>query len=710
MNNVLGGAYRVNRCLMGERLVIVESAAKAKTIEKYLGSTYKVIASLGHVRDLPKSQLGIDIENNFEPKYITIRGKGDIIDKLKKASKKSEKIYLATDPDREGEAISWHLNNILKADESKVFRIEFNEITKTAVKNAIKNPRKVNMNLVDAQQARRVLDRLVGYEISPILWRKVKWGLSAGRVQSVAMKIICEREEEIRNFKPREFWTIEVVVKGYPNFILKLALLNKEKIEISNKEEADKIIEELKSGKFIVKSIKINKRTKSPLPPFITSTLQQDAYKKLNFTTKRTMNIAQKLYEGVTVEGHGTVGLITYMRTDSTRISNEAQKSCLNFVNKNYGKEYVPENYRVYKSKKNTQDAHEAIRPSDVLITPDLVKLSLPDEQYKLYKLIWERFVASQMANCEYEIKTIEVENGKYILRSSGSKIIFDGFMKLYSYVTENEEDEQSIPLVKEGEELKYNSINGKQHFTQPPPRFTEGSLVKFLEENGIGRPSTYAPTISTLLARKYVEKEKKLFTPTELGIIVNSIMEKYFKSIVDIDFTADMENKLDLIEDGNSDWKKIIKDFFNPFKENVDIAEKEVSKITIEDEVSDVPCDKCGKMMVIKRGRFGEFLACPNYPECKNTKPIIKKLDVKCPKCQGDIQIRKSKKGKTFYGCSNYPNCDFVSWYEPVNEICSVCGSIMVKRSSKAKGTYTICSNNNCPSKEKSNTKKAKA
>ncbi|MCL2323756.1 MAG: type I DNA topoisomerase [Oscillospiraceae bacterium] len=692
---------------MGERLVIVESAAKAKTIEKYLGSTYKVIASLGHVRDLPKSQLGIDIENNFEPKYITIRGKGEIIEKLKKASKKSEKIYLATDPDREGEAISWHLNNILKVDEDKIFRIEFNEITKTAVKNAIKNPRKVNMNLVDAQQARRVLDRLVGYEIGPILWKKVKWGLSAGRVQSVAMRIICDREEEIKNFVPKEFWTIEVAVKGYPNFILKLALCNGEKIEILNEEEANKIIDELKKGKFIVKSIKNTKRTKNPLPPFITSTLQQDAYKRLNYTTKKTMNIAQRLYEGVTIEGYGTIGLITYMRTDSTRIANEAQNSCRDFIALNYGKEYVPEAKRVYKSKKNSQDAHEAIRPSDVLLTPDKAKGSLTDEQYKLYKLIWERFVASQMASCEYDVKTIEVENGKYILKSSGSKITFDGFMKLYSYTFDNEDESFNIPSVKEKEELKYNTIDGKQHFTQAPPRFTEGSLVKFLEENGIGRPSTYAPIISTLLARKYVEKEKKLFIPTELGIIVNRIMETYFKSIVDIDFTADMENKLDLIENGNSDWKKIIKDFFSPFKENVDIAEKEVSKITIEDEVSDVPCDKCGRMMVIKRGRFGEFLACPNYPECKNTKPIVKKLNnVKCPKCGGDIQIRRSKKGRTFYGCSNYPNCDFVSWYEPVDETCNICGSIMVKKTSKTKGTYTVCSNAQCPSKEKSKVK----
>lgn len=692
---------------MGEKLVIVESAAKAKTIEKYLGSTYKVIASLGHVRDLPKSQLGIDIENNFEPKYITIRGKGEIIDKLKKASKKSEKVYLATDPDREGEAISWHLNHILKIDESKIFRIEFNEITKTAVKNAIKNPRKVNMNLVDAQQARRVLDRLVGYEISPILWRNVKWGLSAGRVQSVALKIICEREEEIKKFIPREYWTIEVLVKGYAGFILKLVLYNKEKIEIPNKEEADRIKKELEEGKFIVKSIKDTKRSKNPLPPFITSTMQQDAYKRLNYTTKKTMNIAQKLYEGVTVEGHGTLGLITYMRTDSTRISEEAQKSCCSYIINNYGKEYVPESKRIYKSKKNSQDAHEAIRPSDVFITPDLVKNSLPDEQYKLYKLIWERYVASQMSNCEYDVKTIEVENGKYTLRSTGSKMVFEGFMKIYSYALDSEEELNNIPQLNINDELDYKSIDGKQHFTQPPPRFTEGSLVKFLEENGIGRPSTYAPTISTLLARKYIEKEKKFFIVTELGYIVNSIMEKYFNSIVDIDFTADMENKLDLIEDGNSDWKQIIKDFFDPFKENIDIAEREVSKITIEDEISDVPCDKCGKLMVIKRGRYGEFLACPNYPDCKNTKPIVKKLDVKCPKCGGDVEVKRSKKGRTFYGCSGYPNCDFVSWYEPVNERCKVCNSIMVKRVTKSKGTYTICSNNECPSKEKKKTAK---
>ena len=590
---------------MGQNLVIVESPAKAKTISKYLGKNYIVEASMGHVRDLPKSKLGVDIEDNFTPKYITIRGKGELIDKLRKAAKKADKIYLATDPDREGEAISWHLAYILKISEEENCRIVFNEITKSAVKASIKEARKINVNLVDAQQARRILDRLVGYEISPILWKNVKWGLSAGRVQSAALKLICDREEEIKAFIPKEYWTVDCSLKKErKKFPIRLTQHEGKKIEIKNEEEAKKIINDLEQGNFVVKTVKKGKRMKNPLPPFTTSTLQQDASKKLNFITKRTMSIAQALYEGVEVKGYGTVGLITYMRTDSVRISEEAQGKAVNFIKDNYGDEYVPEQLRVYKSKKNIQDAHEAIRPS---------------------------------------------------------------------------------------------YIEGKQHFTQPPARYTEASFVKLLEEKGIGRPSTYVPTISTLLSREYIVREKKNLMATELGFIVNNILSEYFKQIVDVDFTAAMEGKLDNIEEGSEYWTNVVEEFFAPLKVAIDKAEKEVSKVVIEDKVSDIPCDKCGKMMVIKHGRYGDFLACPGYPECKNAKPIVEELDVDCPKCGGKVLVKRSKKGKKFFGCSNYPECDFVSWNEPVKDKCEECGSYMVLKYSKTKGKYAQCSNSDC-------------
>ena len=683
---------------MGQKLVIVESPAKAKTIGKYLGKNYIVEASMGHVRDLPKSKLGVDIENHYIPKYITIRGKGELISKLRKAAKKADKVYLATDPDREGEAISWHLANILKISEDEQCRIVFNEVTKTAVKASIKQARKINLDLVDAQQARRVLDRLVGYDISPILWRNVKWGLSAGRVQSAALKLICDREKEINEFIPKEYWLIDTVLKKEKSkFPVRLSTYKNEKIEINNEESANKIVAELENGNFLVKSIKKGKKNRNPLAPFTTSTLQQDANKKLNFMTKRTMSIAQVLYEGVEVKGYGTVGLITYMRTDSVRISEDAQNSAREFIENNYGKEYLPTEKRVYKSKKNIQDAHEAIRPTYVEITPEIAKENLTSEQYKLYSLIWKRFIASQMASCLLNTNSIDIVNGDYKFKASGSTIEFDGFMKIYEY--SNEEDDKSVilPSLEENEELKKQSMGASQHFTQPAPRYTEASFVKLLEEKEIGRPSTYVPTISTLLSRNYIVREKKNLIPTELGEIVNNIMSDYFEQIVDVDFTAEMEKKLDDVEEGKEDWTEIVAEFFDPLKISIEKAEKEISKVVIEDKVSDVPCEKCGRMMVIKKGRFGEFLACPGYPECKNAKPIVEKLDVPCPKCGNTIVAKKSKKGKKFFGCSGYPECDFVSWYEPVKEKCPECDSYMVLKYSKSKGKYIQCSNTEC-------------
>lgn len=689
---------------MGQKLVIVESPAKAKTIKKYLGKNYVVEASMGHVRDLPKSQLGVDIENNYEPKYITIRGKGDLLKNLKKEAKKSDKIYLATDPDREGEAISWHLANALGIDKNDQCRIEFNEITKNAIKSAIKSPRTINENVFDAQQARRVLDRLVGYEISPILWKKVKWGLSAGRVQSVALKIICDREKQIEDFVPTEYWTIECQASkenDKQKFIIKLHSKNGKKIEISSKEASEEIIKDLEKGKFLVDNIKNTDKNKNPLPPFTTSTLQQDAYRKLNFSTKRTMSIAQELYEGVEIKKFGTVGLITYMRTDSVRISEEAEEKAKNYILGNFGEEYVPKIKRQYKSKKNTQDAHEAIRPSNIEITPEIAKANLKEPQYKLYNLIWTRFMASQMASSVVSTTSVEIKNGDYTLKSSGASIKFDGFTKVYK--NDNEEDENAVKLPKLEKEdiLNVVKIDGKQHFTQPPAKFSEASLVKTLEENGIGRPSTYAPTISTLLDRKYIQRNKKVLETTELGRIVNNIISEYFKEIVDVEFTAEMESKLDSVEEGNVSWRIIVDEFFTPLKKSIEIAEKEIAKITIEDKVTDIPCDKCGRNMVIKHGRFGDFLACPGYPDCQNTKPIARELDVPCPKCGNKILEKRSKKGRKFYGCSSYPECDFVSWFEPVNEKCPKCNSIMVKRYSKSKGEYIECSNKECKYKK---------
>lgn len=683
---------------MGKSLVIVESPAKAKTIKKYLGSNYIVEASMGHVRDLPKSTLGVDIENNYMPKYITIRGKGDLLATLRKASKKCTKVFLATDPDREGEAISWHLMNALKLPEESTCRIEFNEITKSAIKEAIKKPREVNFNLVNAQQARRVIDRLVGYEISPILWRKVKWGLSAGRVQSITLKLICDREKEIKNFVTEEYWSIDCDVKKDNKKInFKLVSFQNKKVELKNETESNEILKEIENKKAKIIEVKKQNRVKKPLPPFTTSTLQQEAYKKLNFTTKRTMSVAQVLYEGLDIEKFGTISLITYMRTDSVRVSNEAIENAKDFIVKNYGEEYYPETPNIYKGKKNSQDAHEAVRPSHTEITPEMIKGKVKPELYKLYDLIWSRFMASQMVPAKIEGTSVKMNIGDYSFRTSGNVIKFEGYMKIYK--SEDEED-KTLPIFIENEELKVEKINSNQHFTQPPAHYSEGTLVKTLEENGIGRPSTYSPTITTILARRYVEKDNKNIIPTELGIIVENIMAMYFKQIMNVDFTVKMENELDQIEVGNMDWKKVVSDYFEPIREEIKIAEKELAKISIEDKVSDIPCDKCNTLMVIKQGRYGDFLACPNYPECKNTKPIFKKLEVTCPKCGGEIHEKRSKKGRTFYGCGNYPECDFVSWGEPSNKKCEKCDSVMVKKYSKAKGNYLECSNSECKEK----------
>lgn len=685
-----------------KNLVIVESPSKAKTIGKFLGSKYKVVASVGHVRDLPKSKLGINIENDFEPEYISIRGKGDLIKELKKEAKAADKIYLATDPDREGEAISWHLAYLLGIDENEPCRIVFNEITKNAIQEAVKNPRPIDIKLVDAQQARRVLDRLVGYQISPILWKKVRSGLSAGRVQSAAMKIICDRENAIKAFIPKEYWNIQALLskseaKTARSFIAKLTEYKGKKIEISNKKEADEILAKIDKDGFTVKKVEEKERKKKAYAPFTTSSLQQEASTRLNFSTRKTMQIAQQLYEGVSVKGHGTVGLVTYIRTDSVRISNEAQAAAKDYIISNFGEKYWGNNFYSNK-KKEVQDAHEAIRPSYIELSPEEVQDSLTKDQYNLYKLIWARFMASQMSPAVHSIVSAEIDNNSYGFRASGSKVIFDGYLKVYR-ATDDEDDSKMLPPLEAGEKLVQKEIKGEQNFTQPPARFTEASLVKDLEEKNIGRPSTYAPIVTTLVDRKYVKKEKKTLVPTELGFIVNDFMEKYFKEIVDAGFTADMEDKLDLVEIEDNDWKNILRSFYGGFKEELSVAESEMEKVKFEDEPTGELCELCGRPMVKKMGRFGEFIACSGYPECKNTKNIVKTVDVKCPKCGKDIVVRRSKKGKTFYGCSGYPECSQVFWYKPVNKKCPKCGSLLVEH--KVKGSKYMCSNSECDYKE---------
>ncbi len=673
-------------------LVIVESPSKAKTIGKYLGSRYNVIASVGHVRDLPKSKLGIDIDDNFEPQYISIRGKGDLIKSLKKEASKASKVYLATDPDREGEAISWHLAFLLDLDPEEACRIEFNEITKDTIKEAIKHPRKINMGLVDAQQARRVLDRLVGYQISPLLWRKVRKGLSAGRVQSAALKIICDREREIEKFEPKEFWNIIAEFKKGKKFQAKLAEANGKKILVENKAQNDNIIKELNSGEFIVSDVKEKIRMQKPYPPFTTSSLQQDAGNKLNFNAKKTMMIAQQLYEGVDVKGRGTTGLITYLRTDSVRVSDAAKQAAKELIVSKFGAEYSANNIFSNK-KKDIQDAHEAIRPAIIELEPELIKDSLTADQFKLYKLIWNRFMASQMSQSKSNSMQVNIANGIYGFKANGSELLFDGFRRLYN--TADDEGAKLLPSLEKYEKLKAESLKGEQSFTQPPARYTEASLVKELEDKDIGRPSTYAPIVSTLTERKYVGREKKALKPTELGFLVNDLMEEYFKDIVDAGFTANMENRLDDVEVGSQKWKDLISEFYGPFKKELDIADSAIEKIVVEDVPTGELCELCGKPMVIKAGRFGDFIACSGYPECKNTKPIIKTIGVKCPNCGKDIVARKSKRGRLFYGCSGYPDCKTVFWNKPTDKRCPECNSILLEK--KTKNKNFVCSNEKC-------------
>ena len=682
---------------MARYLVIVESPTKVKTIKKFLGSNYVVMASNGHVRDLPKSQMGVDLEHDFEPKYITIRGKGEILAGLRKEVKKADKIYLATDPDREGEAISWHLAYLLGIDANTPCRIVFNEITKDAIKNAVKNPRPIDLRLVDAQQARRVLDRLVGYQISPLLWRKIKRGLSAGRVQSAALKIICDRENQIKAFEPKEYWNINVAFKKGKTFTAKLAEYKGKKIAIGSREESDRILSDLAAGRYIASEIIKKQRSRKPFAPFTTSSLQQDAANKLGFTTKKTMMVSQQLYEGVEVKGQGTVGLVTYIRTDSVRISAEAKAMAKQYIEDNFGSRYAANNIYTNK-KKDIQDAHEAIRPSRITLDPESIKDSLTKEQYSLYKLIWTRFLASQMAAAVFDGMQVNITNGDYCLKASGSKLVFDGYQKIYAPNLEEDKD-KLLPEIEEGEELKAEKAEGEQKFTEPPARFTEASLVKELEERNIGRPSTYAPIIATILERKYIVREKKVLVPTDLGFVVTGLMEEYFKEIVDAGFTAEMEDKLDDVEAKDLDWKKIIRDFYGPFKEELDIADKAIECVEIPDRPSDEVCEVCGKPMVIKSGRFGDFLACSGYPECKNTKAIVKSINVKCPDCGRDIVAKRGRSGKIFYGCSGYPECTRAYWYKPTNKKCPECGELLLEKHTKT--TKYACSNAKCGYKE---------
>jgi DNA topoisomerase-1 len=688
-------------------LVIVESPSKAKTISKFLGGKYKVVASVGHVRDLPKSKLGIDIDRNFEPEYISIRGKGDVIKAMKKEAKSADKIYLATDPDREGEAISWHIAHLLDLDRTEANRIVFNEITKDAIKGAVKNPRPIDQNLVNAQQARRVLDRLVGYQISPLLWRKIRRGLSAGRVQSAALKIICDREKEIRSFVPKEYWNISAVLKNaksgkeHKSFTAKLTEYKGKKISADSRAAADAIVAALAADAYVVKRIERKERIRKPFAPFTTSSLQQDASSKLGFYTKKVMFVAQQLYEGVEIKGRGAVGLVSYIRTDSVRISAEAHSAVTQYITEHFSEAYLG-NHSYSNKKKDVQDAHEAIRPTYVELRPDDIKDSLTKDQYLLYRLIWARFVASRMASAVYDSEAVDIANGDYVFRANGSTLKFDGFLKVYESAAVSpgdENEEKRLPPLSEGETLKLVDLLSEQNFTQPSPRFTEAGLVKDLEEKNIGRPSTYVPIIATLTDRKYITREKKTLFPTELGFVVTDLMENYFREIVDTGFTADMEDKLDDIEVKNTDWKAIVGEFYDILKDELQTADAEIEKVKLEDEATDEICEFCGKHLVKKFGRFGEFLACSGYPECKNTKPIVNKIDVKCPRCGRDIVARKSKKGRIFYGCSGYPECNRIFWNKPVEQKCPRCGSLMTEK--KTKSSNFVCSNAECGYKE---------
>ena len=682
-------------------LVIVESPAKAKTIKKYLGDGYDVIASVGHIRDLPSNRLAVDVNNGFAPKYEIIKGKEDIVEDLKKKAGKADRIYLATDPDREGEAISWHLAYILDLDLEESDRVEFNEITKTGISNGMKSPRSIDIDLVNAQQARRILDRLVGYKLSPFVSQKIHRGLSAGRVQSVALRIVVDREEEIRKFKPEEYWTVSA--KLLPSGLRKTILANLEKydnkkIKISNKDEADRILEDLKNEEFIVSNVKKGKRKKSPAPPFITSTLQQEASRKLSFQSKKTMRIAQNLYEGVDIQGEGATGLITYMRTDSLRISSDALNEAKEYILNTFGSKYYPSKTRVFRVKNGAQDGHEAIRPTMPSLSPDKVKSSLTNDQYKLYKLIWERFIASQMADSIQNTTSIDITAGKYLFKATGYEVSFDGFTKLYVESKDTkEEKENMLPPINEGVKCKVKSIIPDQHFTQPPARYNEASLIKKLEEEGIGRPSTYATTISTIIDRGYVKRENKSLVPTELGEVLTKLMKEKFKDIVDLKFTAEMESSLDSVESGDVEWVELLEDFYGDFESNLKKAKDDMKgqKLQLKSDETDLVCEKCGRPMVVKFGRYGKFIACSGYPECKNILSYVEKTGVSCPKCGGDIVVKHSKKGKTFYGCSNYPDCDYVSWYEPTEEKCPQCGEILYKN--KAKKQKLFCQKEGC-------------
>ncbi len=680
---------------MSEYLVIVESPAKAKTIERYLGKKYKVKASMGHVRDLPKSQMGVDIEHNYEPRYITIRGKGPVLKDLKTAAKKAKKIYLAADPDREGEAIAWHLANSLNVDITSDCRVVFNEITKDAIKESFKSPRPINMSLVDAQQARRVLDRLVGYNISPLLWKKVKKGLSAGRVQSVAVRMIIDREKEIKDFVPEEYWTIKAdFVKGQEQFQGAFFSLNGEKKELTSEEDVKNILSSLDGSEFQISNVTKKERKRNPASPFITSSLQQEAARKLNFRAKKTMMLAQQLYEGIELGKEGTVGLITYMRTDSTRISDVAKQEAASYIENAYGKEFLQQEQRKEKKQTNAQDAHEAVRPTSVLREPSSVKEYLGRDQFRLYKLIWERFVASQMASAVMDTMSIDLQNGPVIFRATGSKIKFPGFMKVYVEGTDDsvEEKENILPEISVGDTCFSKDVEPKQHFTQPPPRYTEARLVKTLEELGIGRPSTYAPTLDTIQKRGYVTLDNKRFVPTELGEIVLELIREFFPEILNTHFTAKMEQQFDSVEEGSVEWIKVIDEFYQDFSKHLAIAEAEMEKVEIKDEPAGEDCEECGHPMVFKMGRYGKFMACSNFPDCRNTKPIVKAIGVKCPKCkEGDIIERKSKKHRLFYGCNQYPSCDFISWDKPLPRNCPKCENILVEKKLK-KGIQVQC------------------
>lgn len=698
---------------MANILVIVESPAKAKTIGKYLGRKYIVRASMGHIRDLPKSQFGVDVENDFDVKYITIRGKGDLLQELKTLARKSDEILLATDPDREGEAIAWHLQEFLKLPAEKRCRVEFNEITKNKIIEAIKKPRQIDQNRVDAQQTRRVLDRIVGYKLSPLLWRKIKKGLSAGRVQSVVVRLICDRENEINNFTPEEYWSLTANLrKGKSAFEAELAKIDGKKADLKNEKQVQEIVKNINKLPFVVEAIKKKEQKKNPPPPFITSTLQQEAFRKLNYTAKKTMMIAQQLYEGIELsKAEGAVGLITYMRTDSTRISDEAKQETIKYIETNYGKQFLVEGGRNYVNKGKIQNAHECVRPTSIFRDPDYVKEYLKPEQYKLYRLIWERFVASQMAAAINEVTSVDLKVLNYLFRATGSVVVFPGFTKLYiegiddkdSTAKESTTGNGALPELLEKEEVDLQKLLPKQHFTQPPSRFTEATLIKTLEEKGIGRPSTYAPILDTIVSRGYVLKEKKQYAPTDLGFLVIDLLKKYFPEIIDIEFTANLENKLDFVEEGQSDWKEILGKFFAPFNEELKIADEEIGQIEVADEVTEEICEKCGRNLVIKQGRFGKFLACPGFPDCRNTKPLLEKTGIKCTKCGvGTIVARRSKKGRKFFGCSNYPQCDFVSWDEPVNKLCPVCNQLLVLKKGKKEGAKYVCSGNNCKYTEK--------